>query len=83
MESSEYSSEALKLLLTVYSCVGMDISMNKKKIKIKKPEEENKIELEVEEEYEIDQPPSPNSAAVQTIIEEPVPDETPLNLVNK
>lgn len=53
--------------------------MNKKKIKIKKPED-CKIE---EQEYEVEQPPSPNSAAVQTIIEEPVPDETPLNLVNK
>lgn len=52
--------------------------MNKKKIKIKKPEE---TKIEVEEEYEIEQPPSPNSAAVQTIIEEQVPDETPLNLV--
>lgn len=53
--------------------------MNKKKIKIKKTEE-NKLE---EEGYEVEQPPSPNSAAVQTIIEEPVHDETPLNLVNK
>lgn len=52
--------------------------MNKKKIKIKKTED-----AKLEESYEIDQPPSPNSAAVQTIIEEPVPDETPLNLVNK
>jgi len=51
--------------------------MNKKKIKIKKPEE---IKLD-QEEYEVEQPQSPNSAAVQTIIEEPVPDETPLNLV--
>lgn len=50
--------------------------MNKKKIKIKKPEE-----IKLSEEYEVEQPPSPNSAAVQTIIEEPVPDETPLNLV--
>ncbi|XP_025421599.1 uncharacterized protein LOC112691535 isoform X3 [Sipha flava] len=58
---------------------GMDISMNKKKIKIKKAED-CKIE---EQEYEVEQPPSPNSAAVQTIIEEPVQDETPLNLVNK
>lgn len=55
----------------------MDISMNKKKIKIKKPEE---VKLE---QYEVEQPPSPNSAAVQTIIEEPVQDETPLNLVSK
>lgn len=55
----------------------MDISMNKKKIKIKKTEDK------IEENYEVDQPPSPNSAAVQTIIEEPVQDETPLNLVNK
>lgn len=55
----------------------MDISMNKKKIKIKKAEDK------LEEEYEVEQPPSPNSAAVQTIIEEQVHDETPLNLVNK
>lgn len=55
--------------------------MNKKKIKIKKMEP-----VELDEKYEVEQPPSPNSAAVQTIIEEPVPDETietPLNLVNK
>lgn len=52
--------------------------MNKKKIKIKKTEDHK-----LEEGYEVDQPPSPNSAAVQTIIEEPVHDETPLNLVNK
>ncbi|XP_001951486.1 uncharacterized protein LOC100167435 isoform X3 [Acyrthosiphon pisum] len=58
---------------------GMDISMNKKKIKIKKTEE-TKLE---EDCYEVEQPPSPNSAAVQTIIEEPVQDETPLNLVSK
>jgi len=57
---------------------GMDISMNKKKIKIKKTED-----TKLEESYEVEQPPSPNSAAVQTIIEEPVQDETPLNLVNK
>lgn len=50
--------------------------MNKKKIKIKKTEE-----IKIDEGYEIDQPQSPNSAAVQTIIEEPVHDETPLNLV--
>lgn len=56
----------------------MDISMNKKKIKIKKTED-----LKMGEGYEVDQPPSPNSAAVQTIIEEQVHDETPLNLVNK
>lgn len=52
--------------------------MNKKKIKIKKAED-----AKLEEEYEVEQPPSPNSAAVQTIIEEQVHDETPLNLVNK
>lgn len=52
--------------------------MNKKKIKIKKAED-----TKLEEEYEVEQPPSPNSAAVQTIIEEQVHDETPLNLVNK
>jgi len=58
----------------------MDISMSKKKIKIKKQEEPK-----IDENYEVDQPQSPNSAAVQTIIEEPVHDidETPLNLVNK
>jgi len=53
--------------------------MNKKKIKIKKTED-TKLE---EDCYEVEQPPSPNSAAVQTIIEEPVHDETPLNLVSK
>lgn len=52
--------------------------MNKKKIKIKKTED-----TKLEDGYDVDQPPSPNSAAVQTIIEEPVQDETPLNLVNK
>lgn len=54
--------------------------MSKKKIKIKKQEEPK-----IDENYEVDQPQSPNSAAVQTIIEEPVHDidETPLNLVNK
>lgn len=58
----------------------MDISMSKKKIKIKKQEDPK-----IDENYEVDQPQSPNSAAVQTIIEEPVHDidETPLNLVNK
>jgi len=53
--------------------------MNKKKIKIKK-EEDMKLE---EDCYEVEQPPSPNAAAVQTITEEPVQEETPLNLVSK
>lgn len=52
--------------------------MNKKKIKIKKTED-----TKLEDCYEVEQPPSPNSAAVQTIIEEPIQDETPLNLVSK
>ncbi|CAI6373469.1 unnamed protein product [Macrosiphum euphorbiae] len=58
---------------------GMDISMNKKKIKIKKTED---IKLE-EDCYEVKQPQSHNSTAVQTIIEESVQDEMPLNLVVK
>lgn len=59
--------------------------MSKKKIKLKKEDPPKVVEESPVESFEVDQPQSPNSAAVQTIIEEPVHDidETPLNLVNK
>jgi len=53
--------------------------MNKKKITVKKIED---AKLE-EDCYKVKQPSLPNSAAVQTIIEVPVQEETPLNLVSK
>ncbi|XP_029341365.1 uncharacterized protein LOC115033250 [Acyrthosiphon pisum] len=58
---------------------GMNVSMDKKQIKIKKTKD-TKLG---EDCYKVEQPLSPNSAAVKTIIEDPVQDETLLNVVSK